>query len=192
MVTRAMDIASSIGSHGVLVIPGYVGLPWVAGGGTDGVPYDVAYHRTVASLRALAEHAEAASVSIYIENIWNMFLLSPLEMRSLLTDVGSPHVGALLDTGNVTLFGYAEQWIRILGPLLREVHLKDFRRAVGTVEGFVPLLAGDVNWVAVIDALKSIGFGGYLIAEVFPYAQFGHLVAEHVGHTMNTILNSPG
>jgi L-ribulose-5-phosphate 3-epimerase len=192
IVTRAIDIAGSIGSRGVLVIPGYVGLPWLAGGGTDGVAYDAAYDRTVESLRSIAEHATAASVSVYVENIWNMFLLSPLEMRSLMKDVGSSHVGVLLDTGNVTLFGYAEQWIRILGEFVREVHLKDFRRAVGTVEGFVPLLAGDVNWIAVIDALESIAFDGYLIAEVFPYAQFGELVAEHVGLTMRTILSRAG
>src|SRR5579864_7914838 len=103
VVIRAMDIAASIGSRGVLVIPGYVGLPWLPGGGTGGVAYDVAYDRTVEGLRTVAEHAAITSVDVYVENIWNMFLLSPLEMRSLMNDVGSPHVGVLLDTGNVTL-----------------------------------------------------------------------------------------
>ena len=71
-----------------------------------------------------------------------MFLLSPLEMRRLIDEVASPHVGVLFDTGNVVQFGFPEQWIRILGSRIKEVHLKDFRRAVGTVSGFVSLLGG--------------------------------------------------
>src|SRR5690606_11015790 len=100
------------------------------------------------------------NVSLLVEPIWNMFLLSPLEMRRLVDEVGSPHCGVLLDTGNITLFGFAEQWLRILGNRVRQIHLKDFRRAVGTIHGFVPLLAGDVNWTALADVARRIGFDG--------------------------------
>lgn len=187
VVLRSLDTAAALGAAGVLVIPGYVGLPWVKGGG-DAVNYEDAYTRTRDALKALAPEAEARNVSIYVENIWNMFLLSPLEMRGLIDEVNSPQVGVLFDTGNVTAFGFAEQWISILGSRIREIHLKDYRRAVGTVEGFVPLLAGDVNWPAVMSALRGIGYDGYLIAEVFPYDTYGDTMLTHLSATLDRLL----
>jgi hexulose-6-phosphate isomerase len=128
----------------VLVIPGYVGLPWDPG--IIPIRYDHAYDRTREGLAELVVSAEKLGVSMLVENIWNKFLLSPLEVRALIDEIGSRHVGAFLDVGNVMLFGYPEQWIRILGPRIGEIHLKDFRQDVGTIHGFVTLLDGDVNW----------------------------------------------
>lgn len=187
VVRRAMEMAVALEAPGVLLIPGYVGLPWVKGGGTP-VHYEDAYGRTLDALRSLAQDAGKLGVSIHLENIWNMFLLSPLEMRRLIDETASPHVGVLFDTGNVTLYGFAEQWIRILGSRIREVHLKDYRRAVGTVEGFVPLLAGDVNWPAVMGALRETGYKGFLIAEAFPYDTFGDTMLTHLASIMDRLM----
>ncbi len=186
VIERGLSMAAELGARGVLVIPGYVGLPWEKGGKT--VNYEDAYNRTVQGLRSLVGHARKVGVNIYIENIWNMFLLSPLEMRKLVDDVGDPHVGVLLDVGNVVLFGFPEQWIRILGPRIREVHLKDYRRSVGTVEGFVPLQAGDVNWTAVMKALRETHYQGYLIPEVFPYPHAGDTVLAHTMASLNRLM----
>lgn len=185
-VCRAMALASAIGAPGVLVIPGYVGLPWDAT--VKPVRYDLAYQRLSEALESLAPVAERTRVSVMIENIWNMFLYSPLEMRRLIDEVGSSHVGVLLDTGNVIPFGFPEQWIRILGPRIREVHLKDFRRSVGNVSGFVSLLEGDVNWPEVTAALEEIGYNGFLTAEVFPYAHHGEAVLAHTSESMDRLL----
>jgi L-ribulose-5-phosphate 3-epimerase len=186
VIQRSLSMAAELGARGVLVIPGYVGLPWEKSGRS--VDYEQAYDRTVEGLRSVAAHARKVDVNIYVENIWNMFLLSPLEMRRLIDDVGDPHIGVLLDVGNVVLFGFPEQWVRILGRRIREVHLKDFRRSVGTVEGFVPLLAGDVNWPAVMKALRQTGFGGYLIQEIFPYPHGGDASLEHTMTALNRLL----
>lgn len=186
VVRRAIEIASTLGCHGVLVIPGAVGLPWEPLGGPR-IDYASAYQRLVESLVKLAHDAESARVSIYIENIWNMFLLSPLELQQLLVEVNSGHVGALLDVGNMTLSGFADQWVDILGPYLREVHLKDFRRSVGTVDGFVPLLAGDVDWLRLMEALHRNTFEGYLIAETFPYQSLGHVSLQHTVVAMDAL-----
>lgn len=188
VVRRSLDVAGELGCRGVLVIPGAVGLRWVPGGG-DQVAYGAAYQRLVEALGALATHAEKAGVAIHIENIWNMFLLSPLELVRALAEVNSGHVGALLDTGNVTQTGFAAQWVDILGPFLREVHLKDFRRAVGTVEGFVPLLSGDVDWPEVMTALQRNAYDGYLIAETFPYRTFGHVSLLHTVAALDALLD---
>lgn len=185
-VRRAMQLAAAMEAPGVLVIPGYVGLPWDPG--VKPVRYDLAYDRLAESLKTLASTAEEYGLDILLENIWNMFLLSPLEMRTLIDDVESPNVGVLFDTGNIVQFGFPEQWIRILGPRIREVHLKDFRRSVGTVSGFVSLLEGDVNWAEVMLALDEIGYDGFLTAEVFPYPQHGDTVLTHTSTAMDRIM----
>lgn len=186
VVRRALDVAAGLGSRGVLVIPGYVGKQWDPQ--TDQVDYERAWDRTVAALRELAPHAEGAGVTLMVEPIWNMFLLSPLEMRRLIDEVGSEFCGVLLDTGNVTLFGFAEQWIRILGRRVREIHLKDFRRQVGNIHGFVPLLAGDVDWVAVVREAEAAGFSGCWTAEQFPTRQHGDSVLDTTSAAMDRIL----
>jgi hexulose-6-phosphate isomerase len=40
---------------------------------------------------------------------------------------------------------------------------------VGTVEGFVDLLEGDVDFEAVKQALGEIGYDGYVTAELLPF-----------------------
>jgi len=186
LVRRAMQVAAAMEISAVLVIPGYVGLPWDPS--AKPVRYDLAYQRTRQALQELALDAERLSVSILVENIWNKFLLSPLEFRTLIDEIGSPNVGVLLDTGNLIAFGYPEQWIRILGRRIKEVHLKDYRESVGGVSGFVGLLEGDVNWPEVIAALDEIGYDGFLTAEVFPYHHHGDAVLQHTMQSMNRIL----
>jgi hexulose-6-phosphate isomerase len=186
VVSRSLDIAAGLNATGVLVIPGYVGKMWDSE--TDQVDYEDAWNRTLACLQAVVIAAEQANVSVLVEPIWNMFLLSPLEMKRLIDEVGSPRCGVLLDTGNVTLFGFAEQWMRILGHRVQQVHMKDFRRQVGNINGFVPLLAGDVNWPAVVDAADRAAFEGYWIAEQFPFRHHGDSILEATSRAMDRIL----
>jgi len=190
LVRRAMEVAATMEIAGVLVIPGYVGLPWDPA--ATPVRYDLAYQRTREALDELARDAERLNVSILVENIWNKFLLSPLEVRTLLDEIGSPHVGWLLDVGNLIAHGYPEQWIRILGRRIREVHLKDYRESVGGIGGFVGLLDGDVNWPEVVAALREVGYDGFLTAEVFPYRHHGDAVLRHTSQSIDRILGRSG
>jgi hexulose-6-phosphate isomerase len=188
-VLRAMEVAATMQVGAVLVIPGYVGLPWDPA--VRPVRYDWAYERTQQALTELAPQAERLGVSILLENVWNKFLLSPLEMRGLIDAVASPRVGVLLDTGNLLAFGYPEQWIRILGRRIGEVHLKDYRQSVGGVDGFVGLLEGDVDWPEVMTALGEIGYDGFLTAEVFPYRHHGDMILRHTSESMDRLLGRP-
>ncbi len=170
---KAMDVtqallrsASLVGVDGVLVIPGNVHATFIPG--CPVVPYDVAYGRALVAMQEIAPLAAELEVSLGLEYVWNMFLLSPLEMLRFIEEVGSERVGFYMDTGNMMPTGFPEQWIRLLGEHLVRVHFKDFKRSVGTIEGFCDLLEGDVNWPAVMGALAEVGYDGWVAAEMMP------------------------
>ena len=187
LTAASLRVARWLGIDALLVVPGGVGADFIPGFPiTD---YDLAYANAAAALQELAPVAEENRVHLAVENVWNKFLLSPLEMRGFLESIDSPWVGSYFDIGNVVLTGYPEQWIRILGSHIRRVHFKDFRRAIGTLDGFCPLLEGDVDWPTVMRALHDIGYDGPVAAE------FGGCEPElaNIAVAMDTILAlSPG
>jgi len=156
IVEKELEMAKALGADAILVVPGLV---------DDNVSYDVAYDRSLAAFMRLKEKAEALKIKIGIENVWNQFLLSPLEMRDFADKINSPYVGVYFDIGNILYTGLPEQWIRILGKRICKLHFKDYRRS----GAFVDLLSGDVNWPAVMTALKDIGYDGWATAEMGPY-----------------------
>ncbi len=166
IAARMLEIASWLELDTVLVIPGAVDIFFNPD--FQPVPYDRVYDRSVAALKELLPAAEKHKVCMGIENVWNKFLLSPLEMRDFLDSFESEYIGSYFDVGNVMLFGYPEHWINILGERIKKVHLKDFKTSVGTAEGFCDLTEGDVDWPAVMSALNGIGYDGYLTAEMVP------------------------
>lgn len=167
-VARLIGYAQAVGAPRVLVIPGAVDNSFISAE-TEIVPYQEAYERAVAALQDLAPAAQQAGVVLAVENVANRMLQSPLEMRRFVEQVGSPAVGCYLDTANcLFLGGYPEHWIRILGPHLQAVHLKDYRLSAGGPAGFVDLFEGDTRWPEVCRALVDAGYDGYLVSEVLP------------------------
>ena len=160
-----LRVAKQLDIDAVLVVPGGVGADFIPG--FVGAPYDVAYENALSALKELAPLAQELEVTIAVENVWNKFLLSPLEMRDFLDAVGSSRVRSYFDVGNVILTGYPEQWIRILGERIARVHFKDFRRDVATLDGFCDLLEGDADYAAVMRELRAIGYNGPVTAEFF-------------------------
>ncbi len=158
---RMLEIAAALGAGAVLIVPGVV---------DEGTPYDEAYDRALDSVRELAAVGADLDVTVCVENVWNDFLLSPLEFAEFIEDASDAGpVGAYFDVGNVERFGYPAQWIRILGEQIERVHVKDYRTDIDTMEGFTYPLEGDVNWSGVGDALADIGYDGWITAEVPPY-----------------------
>ena len=158
----------------------------VTGGRTnERVPYDAAYDRQYRALQELRPDAERHGVNIALENIWNKLLISPLEFRDLLDKVGSPYVGCYFDTGNVMLYGYPEQWIRILGNRIKKIHFKDFKMDHGEMRYSWPqLMEGSVDWPAVMREIRAIGYDDYVITEVCG----DRAVYEKTCRVMDTIL----
>jgi L-ribulose-5-phosphate 3-epimerase len=186
IIRRQIDCAKELGVDAILVVPGTVGRGFW--GGSDSVRYQDAYPRALEGLAAAAPYAEEAGVTIGVENVWNNFLLSPLEMARLIDEVGSKRVGAYFDIGNVLLFGEAEHWIEALGSRIVRMHVKDFKRSVGTLAGFCDLMAGDVNFPAVMAACRKIGYDGPLTAEMGLYNDYPLALVAQTSRALDIIL----
>jgi L-ribulose-5-phosphate 3-epimerase len=156
-----LEDASAYGADTILLVPGKV---------TDTVTYDQCWNRCIEEIRKVIPMAEKLKVKIALENVWNNFLISPMEAASYVDQFKSPYIGWYFDCGNVLVYGWPEQWIKILDKRLAKVHIKEFSRKIadkqGKGAGFgVKLLEGDVNWQAVMKSLDDIGYHGWTTVE---------------------------
>ncbi len=180
LIKKLIEIGALLGIECVLVCPGAVGVDFNPDEvvpdvtnieyyvGSEIIDYEIAYQRAQEALKELVPFAEKHNVIMGVENIWNKFLLSPLEMRTFIDEIKSPYVQAYLDVGNMMLFGYPQHWIKILGQRIKKIHFKDFRRGTSQLSGFVDLLTGDVQWDEVAKALAHIEYDGWVNAEMCP------------------------
>jgi hexulose-6-phosphate isomerase len=150
----ALRSANALGADTVLLVPAVV---------KENVSYGDAYKRSQEHIRKLLPLAEELRIVIAVENVWNKFLLSPLEFARYVDEFDSPWLKAYFDVGNVIIYGYAQDWIRTLGKHIVKIHLKDFKR-----KGYqwTNLLEGDVNWKQVRAALDEIGYNGFMTTEL--------------------------
>jgi L-ribulose-5-phosphate 3-epimerase len=150
----SLRCAQAVGADAVLLVPAVV---------NEEVGYAEAWERSQKNIRKLLPLAKELQVVIAVENVWNKFLVSPLEFARYVDEFDSPWLKAYIDVGNMILFGYAQDWLRTVGKRIVKVHLKDFKR-----KGYewTNLLDGDVNWPQVRQALDEIGYRGYLTTEL--------------------------
>ncbi len=184
---KQLETAAALGVDAILVIPGAVGVDFIPDAPV--VNYERAYERAFEAINGLVPFAESAGVAISLENVWNKFLLSPLELRNFIDEHKSEFVGSYFDVGNVVFSGYPEHWISILGHRIKRVHFKDYRRTAGGLHGFVDLLAGDVDYPAVTAALREIGYNNFVTAEMIPnYAHYTDQIIYNTSGAMDAIL----
>jgi hexulose-6-phosphate isomerase len=149
------------GAETVLLVPGVV---------NPDTSYADAWKRSQINIRTLIPLAQQLKIVICIEEVWNKFLLSPLEMAKYVDEFKSPWIKQYFDVGNVVLYGYPQDWIHTLGPRFRKVHLKDFKVLT---KGFSPFQAefvnlgdGDIDWPAVRKAFADVGYTGWTTTEL--------------------------
>ncbi|MBM4034265.1 MAG: sugar phosphate isomerase/epimerase [Planctomycetes bacterium] len=150
----SMQNARDLGTDCVLLVPAVV---------NDEATYEEAWKRSAAAIRKMLPAAKKLGVAIAVENVWNRFLLSPIEFKAYVDAFKSPWVKAYFDVGNILMYGVPQQWIRTLGRRIVRIHVKDFDLKT---RQFMPLRQGSVNWPAVRRALADIKYGGWLTAEV--------------------------
>ncbi len=189
---QMIQITGWLGAKTLLTIPGSVNVFFMPD--SPVIPYDTVLQRSSEGLADVLPLARNMGVRLGIENVWNKFLLSPIEMREFIDSFQAPDViGAYVDVANILPYGYPEQWLRILGSRVVGIHFKDFRRAVGTSEGFVDLLEGDVDWPEVMNAIREIGYDGPIVAEMIPlYKHYPEVRIANTSVAMDAILQRTG
>jgi len=180
-----LEDAKAYGADTILLVPGRV---------SETVSYDQCWDLSIAEIRKVLPLAEKLGVTIAIENVWNNFLLSPLEAARYIDQFNSPFVRAYFDCGNVLVIGWPEQWIKILGKRIARVHIKEYSRKIadkqGKWAGFgVALQEGDNNWPAIVKALNEIGYNGWATIEQ-PGGDNPEGLKE-LCHRLTNILNLP-
>ena len=161
-IVRSVEVAHQLGCGALLLYPGRLG----SGARLD-VGYEATWERFTSELKKAIPAAESAKVYLNPENVWNKFLVSPLEMRAFVDQFHSPWLQTHFDIGNVMQFGYPQDWILTLGPRIKRVHVKDYKLSAQAEQGrFVDLLEGDVDWKAVMAALVKTGYKGFLSPEI--------------------------
>lgn len=158
----ALRDCKKYGGTTVLLVPAVV---------NEKVSYAEAYERSQAEIRKILPVAEETGIKIALENVWNNFLLSPLEAARYLDEFNHPMIGWYFDVGNIVRYGWPEHWIRTLGKRILKVDIKDYSRKKASDEGIwkgfdAELGEGDANWAAVNKALKEVGYQGWGSAEV--------------------------
>jgi len=158
----AINQCARYGGTTVLLVPAVV---------NKNVSYDDAYERSQNEIRKVLPLCDDTGIKIAIENVWNNFLLSPMEAARYVDEFNNPNIGWYFDVGNIVNYGYPEQWVRILGPRVMKLDIKEFSRQKRNDEGLwkgfqVKLLEGDCDWPAVMQALDEIGYDGWGSAEV--------------------------
>jgi len=144
------------GADTVLLVPGVV---------NPNTRYQDAWTRSQEQIRKLVPLAQELGVVIAVEEVWNKFLLSPLEMARYVDQFNSPWIKSYFDVGNVVLYGYPQDWILTLSKRVVKVHLKDFKRKEDCY-AWVNLGDGDIDWGAVRQAFADIGYSGYATTEL--------------------------
>lgn len=178
----ALKDAKDFNCSTVLLVPGVV---------NKDIPYDAAYKRTQNEIRKILPLAEDLNVAIAVENVWNHFLLSPLEAAQYVDEFNSKSIGWFFDAGNIVNFGWPEQWIRILDHRILNIHVKEFSRAKRNNEGLwkgfdVKLMEGDNDWPAIMKAIDGIDYHGWFIAEI---PGGGEKRLKEIAERMDTIMS---
>ena len=184
---QALRDAKAYGADSVLLVPGIVNKQ---------VSYADAHRRSVEAIQKALPVAESLGVAIAIENVFNYFLLSPLEAAQYVDSFQSPMVRWHLDVGNVGRDGWAEHWVRTLGPRIAKIHVKEYSRELRNTQGphagfQVDLMDGDNDWPSIMAALREVGYTGWMIAEQFRPEGFEDAAwLKHLSERMDKVLAS--
>jgi len=162
LLRKQVELARAFGCDGILIVPGGV---------SDDLSIRAAWDSALETFRGWQGFIEGCGVKVGVENVWNNFFISPLDMARFLDELSIRNLGAYFDVGNVAIFSRPEHWIEILGSRIQKIHVKDFLKTGANAGTFVNLLEGSIHWNKVVAALRAAGYEGYLTAELASMSQ---------------------
>ena len=181
----ALKVASYLDCKALLFVPGVVKSPI----SPDIVRYDRALDRLREAINQMLPIAEDLNIDLCMENVWNGFFYSPIELRDFVDSFDSDRLGVYLDIGN--LIGYQQyppHWVELLNSRIKRVQIKDFQENFDWTGSFsfCDIGAGDVPWKETIDALNAIQYKSTIIAEMLPWDE---TILSRTSAAMDQIFN---
>lgn len=173
---KSLETAAVVGADTVLLVPAVV---------KPGVTYERAWERSQREISLMLPDFASKGVCIACENVWNKFLLSPIDFVRYIDEFNSRWAAAYFDVGNIVMYGIPEQWIVSLGQRLRKVHIKGFDYAT---RSWCSLLAGSIDWKAVTTAFKLVGYDDVITAELKGEGETDDERAASISADMDKIL----
>lgn len=177
LTTKCLRLASWLGAETVLVVPGATRVAWDASHAE--VSYKNAWENATSSVRILATIAESFGVNVALENVWNRFLISPMEWKLFLDQFKSKRIGLYFDAANCCLTCRPEDFPEILGDRIKAVHLKNFEESdsAGGLHGFGDdIFKGAVDFKRLFAAFDKAGYKGPFTVEMIPFSRLPNLV----------------
>lgn len=174
---KYLQIAAWLGVEAILVIPGATRVAW-----EPDLPvfsYRQAWEQSVKSLQELLPVAEVCQVTIALENVWNRFLLSPMEWKFYLDQFQSDRIGMYFDIGNCCLFGRPQDYVEILGSRIKAIHVKNFQEndCAGGLHGFGDdIEVGQVDFPALFQEMARQNLTVPMTAEMVPFCRLPNMV----------------
>jgi sugar phosphate isomerase/epimerase len=158
---RHLDYAAELGAVGPITVPIF--------NGNDRVPdlspwksrAQIERELLIAMLRPLAEHAEKVGAAVLLEPL-NRYESNSLPQQkdgaSVVREIGSKGVRLMSDCFHMHIEEpNSPAALREVGDVLAHVHLADNTRLEPG--------SGDIDWRAIMAALKAVGFTGYMAFE---------------------------
>lgn len=111
----------------------------------------------------LAEAAAGAGVEITLETHMRTIHDTAASTLRILDSVGSPHLRANFDAGNMFSTAHAEDAddaLELLKERITYVHLKNCRELAGGFDYHWPLAGGDLDYRRIVGAIIETGFKG--------------------------------
>ena len=160
VIRKQIQCAKALDAGAILVVPG---AP------LQESSWKAMRARAIRTLKEMTTEIEASGITVGLENVWNGFFTSPFDMKNFIEEIGSPNIKAYFDAGNVAAFSFPEHWIEILSDQICRIHVKGYKsEGINRGGAWARLTESTIDWQKVVNALKDIGWDGYLTAEVFP------------------------
>lgn len=166
-IVRSMESAAILGAKNIVVHA--VTVPE----DVDFEAYNIEYYKS------FIPYCEAFNIHVAVENLFSRDpkrhrlvgkLGSPKELNRIIKKIDSPWIVACVDVGHAALTGYEpEDFISRVDPgILKCLHIQD--NDYLDDRHMLPYLA-NLNWSAVMTALKKCGYEGELTFEIVKYLQ---------------------
>lgn len=139
-------------------------------------PYLPLLDRAREAFGGVSDLSARHGVRALIELHFGTLLPSASAAASFLSGLDPAHVGVIHDAGNMVFEGFESyrMGLELLGPYLAHVHMKNawWQRDGGRWHAsFAPLAEGAVDVAALLGALRSVGYDGWISFEDFSTAQ---------------------